>query len=304
MERTGIILKGLDGLYTVRTEEGTVLCKCGGIIRHRGEKPLIGDRVVLTGDNDEYLITSIPERKNALIRPPLANLDTLFLVLSVTQPEPSLLNVDKLISIAEFNHVEPVVILTKEDLDGDGAQALAAIYRRSGFDVFVTSAVRTGGDNELLRRFILERMNGKVSAFAGASGVGKSTLLNDLFPSLDLKSGEISRKIERGKHTTRHVELYPLDVIAPEDGATGYLADTPGFGMLDLVRFDFFTLEDLPMTYREFIPLLGQCRYTKCTHTKEEGCAVLAAVADGRIPKERHDSFLEMYADLKSKKKW
>ena len=304
MERNGKLLKGLDGLYQVRTSDGLISCKCGGAVRHRGEKPLIGDNVTLSGDGSDYLITGIETRKNELIRPPLSNLDTLFLVLSVTKPEPSLLTADKLLSIAEFNHIEPVLIITKEDLDETGAETLASVYRKSGFDVFVTSSARHGSENEILKSFILSRMSNKTSAFAGASGVGKSTLISTLFPSLTLESGEISQKIERGKHTTRHVELYPLSEVTGDPSRTGYLADTPGFGMLDLVHFDFFSLEDLPLTFREFVPLLNECRYTKCSHTKEEGCAVLDALAKGRIAASRHESFLSMYADLKSKKRW
>ncbi len=304
MELTGKLLKGLDGLYTVKAGNGLLTCKCGGAIRHRGEKPLIGDDVTVTGEGSDYLITEILPRRNSLIRPPLANVDTLFLVLAVTKPEPSLITSDKLISIAEYNHIEPAVIITKDDLDESKAAELASVYRKSGFDVFVTSSVRPDAENDTLREFILSRMKDKTSAFAGASGVGKSTLLNALFPSLSLASGEISRKIERGKHTTRHVELFPLAEVTGEPGHSGFLADTPGFGMLDLIRFDFFTLDELPLTFREFVPLLTECRYTKCTHTKEEGCAVLQAVREGRIAPSRHESFLEMYADLKAKKKW
>ena len=304
MELTGKLLKGLDGLYTVRTDTGVLTCKCGGAIRHRGEKPLIGDNVAVTGEGSDYLITDILPRRNSLIRPPLANVDTLFLVLAVTKPEPSLITSDKLISIAEYNHIEPVIIITKDDLDENKAEELAGIYRKSGFDVFVTSSIRPDAENKALKDFILSRMCDKTSAFAGASGVGKSTLLNALFPSLSLASGEISKKIERGKHTTRHVELFPLSEVTGDADLSGYLADTPGFGMLDLIRFDFFTLEELPLTFREFVPRLTDCRYTKCTHTKEEGCAILQAVKDGIIPSSRHESFLEMYNDLKSKKKW
>ena len=304
MELTGKLLKGLDGLYTVKAGNDLLTCKCGGAVRHRGEKPLIGDDVTVTGEGSDYLITEILPRRNSLIRPPLANVDTLFLVLAVTKPEPSLITSDKLISIAEYNHIEPAVIITKNDLDEIKAAELASVYRKSGFDVFVTSSVRPDAENGSLREFILSKMKDKTSAFAGASGVGKSTLLNALFPSLSLASGEISRKIERGKHTTRHVELFPLAEVTGEPALSGYLADTPGFGMLDLIRFDFFPLEELPLTFREFVPLLTECRYTKCTHTKEEGCAILQAVREGRIAPSRHESFLEMYTDLKTKKKW
>ena len=165
--------------------------------------------------------------------------------------------------------------------------------------VFVISSVTLEGVDEI-RSFIDSELRSSTAAFAGASGIGKSTLMNALFPNLKLSTSEISQKIERGRHTTRQVELFPLS----DEVDCGYLADTPGFSMLDFERFDFFSLEDLPLTFREFEDRIGQCRYTKCSHTKEDGCAILEAVRCGDIPRSRHDSFLELYATLKAKKKW
>ena len=150
-----------------------------------------------------------------------------------------------------------------------------------------------------MRAYLGEDMPGKTAAFAGASGVGKSTLMNALFEGLDLATGAISQRIERGKHTTRRVRLYPIDGVE-----NAYVADTPGFSMLDFVRFDFFTKEDLPFTMREFDDYIGACRYTKCTHTKEQGCAVLDAVREGRIAKSRHESYCAMFDALKNKHDW
>lgn len=320
MEPTAIgkIMKGVGGLYTVRLlTEGNlpigeqVLCRARGSFRHEGVTPLPGDTVTLLlsdsaegaspakGERAGAVIDAIHERKNALIRPPLANLDVLFITMAAASPTPILATVDKLIAIAEFNGIEPVIVITKAELAPDYAKALCESYRRCGFDCFVTSAMENTGVDPV-HRYIKERLPGKIAAFAGASGIGKSTLMNRLFPDLQLSTSEISRKIERGRHTTRQVELFCLS----EEADCGYIADTPGFSMLDFERFDFFDKEDLPTTFREFVPHIGSCRYTKCSHTKEEGCAILEAVRNGEIPKSRHESYVELFDTLKAKKKW
>jgi ribosome biogenesis GTPase len=290
--------------------DGEILqCRARGAFRHNNITPLAGDRVILLADDENnkdhktaecgLVIDEIEERKNSLIRPPLANLDYIFVMMAAAHPTPILATVDKLISIAEFNKIEPVIIVTKLDLAREEAERICEIYRRSGFTAFAVSSQSGEGIDEI-KRFISSELDGKISAFAGASGIGKSTLMNALFPSLELSTSDISRKIQRGRHTTRQVELFPLS----QDRNCGYLADTPGFSMLDFQRFDFFEVEDLPHTMREFADCIGNCRYTKCSHTKEEGCAVLDAVKRGEICKCRHDSFLEMYEALKQKKKW
>ena len=247
----------------------------------------------------EFVIDELCERKNALIRPPLANLDYMFITMAAASPAPILTTVDKLICIAEFNNIEPIIVITKRELDEDYAAELESIYKKSGFIVFSLSAKNNIGVDEI-HAFIERELVGKTSAFAGASGIGKSTLLNALFPSLELSTSEISRKIQRGRHTTRKAELYCID----NSTDCGYIADTPGFSMLDFERFDFFEKEDLPSTMREFDDYIGACKYTKCSHTKEEGCAILEAVRSGAIPKSRHESFCELYEVLKAKKKW
>ena len=320
----GIVIKSNGGLFTVRLFldasrepmplDGLTVTGRGRGSLHRKGSLLVGDVVKVTYDNTAYstdadgsikcaedgtgvAIDEILERKNALIRPPMANLDLLFVTLSATTPDPVLETVDKLICIAEHNHIEPVIVITKSELAPEFAAELADIYRRAGFEVF---CVGNGLPVDALEERIANIKNGTVAAFSGASGVGKSTLLNRLFPNLQLQTGEISRRIERGKNTTRVTELYPL---TDEDNC-GYLADTPGFTMLDFERFDFFEKEDLPLTFREFSPYIGECRYTKCSHTKEEGCAILAAVKSGVIPASRHQSFLSLYEVLKKKTKW
>ncbi len=309
----GKILQGVGGLYSVRVLSadnsnigfGEVLtCRARGSFRHNNISPLPGDNVVLvptetSKDDEAFVIDEITERKNALIRPPMANLDYIFITMAAAAPTPVLSTVDKLISIAEFNKIEPIIVITKCELDRNYANKLAEIYKKSGFTVFCLSAVENIGISPI-DKFIAQELCDKTAAFAGASGIGKSTLLNRLFPSLELSTSEISRKIQRGKHTTRKVELYPLS----KDESGGYIADTPGFSMLDFERFDFFEKDDLPLTMREFIPYIGECKYTKCSHTKEEGCAILAALKRGDIPPSRHQSFCELYDVLKAKKKW
>lgn len=317
----GRLIKGVGGLYFVAVDpiDGDplagriVACRARGKFRHAGTPPLVGDRVeiayndrtlaALESANDdaatEIMISKIWDRKNSLIRPPLANLDVLFIAMASAAPAPLLPTVDKLILIAEHNEIEPVIIIGKNELDPENAERIADIYRRAGFTVFLLSAL-TGDGVDAVRAYVEENLAGKIAAFAGASGVGKSSLLNRLFPHIHLETGEISQKIERGKNTTRHVELFTF----PCRNGEGYLADTPGFSMLDFAHFDFFGKDDLPYTLREFREYIGCCRYKKCTHTKEDGCAIREAVAAGDIAQSRYDSFLEVYNVLKDKKEW
>lgn len=321
----GKILKGVGGLYTIKlinndthkqnfdTESPLasqlISCSASGSFRHNHIKPLVGDNVeviytdhsleVMDTKNNDIRISDILERKNELIRPPMANLDVMFISMAAASPAPVLPTIDKLICIAEHNDIEPVIIIGKCDLAPEYAKELQKIYIKAGYDAFVLSA-KTGEGVEAIREYVNTKLDGKTSAFAGASGIGKSTLLNALFPELSLTTNTISIKIQRGRHTTRHVELYPIS----DKENTGYIADTPGFSLLDFERFNFFDKEDLAYNMREFRDYIGQCRYTKCSHTKEEGCAILEAVKNGEISKSRHDSFLEIYAALKNKNKW
>lgn len=318
----GRLIKGIGGLYFVAVDLSDsdplsgrlVPCRARGKFRHAGMSPLVGDRVEITyhertlaaldnAERDdaatEVMISKILDRKNALIRPPLANLDVLFIAMATASPAPLLPTVDKLILIAEFNGIEPVIVIGKNELDPENGAEIANLYRKAGFSVFSVSAL-TGDGVDAVKAYAEENLSGKIAAFAGASGVGKSSLLNRLFPHIHLETGEISQKIERGKNTTRHVELFTF----PCRDGEGYLADTPGFSMLDFVHFDFFGKDDLPDTLREFRPYLGCCRYKKCTHTKEDGCAIREAVAAGEIAPSRYQTFLEIYDILKEKKDW
>ena len=307
-QSTGLIVKSVGGRYEMITDSGERLaCYARGAFRYQKMKLLVGDRVSFEREADgSVAVKEILPRRNALIRPPLANTDMIFAVISAGFPAPDLLLTDKLITIAEYSHIRPVLVVTKQDQDERSAARIEEIYRKCGLDVFVTSSTEKRGITELLQ-FIRTECPGKVSAVAGVSGAGKTSLLNVLFEGLSLATGELSARIERGKNTTRHVELFAVGDLLPgmdPDLPEGYIADTPGFSLIDFTRFDFYKKEDLPFTFREFAPYLGKCRYTKCSHTKEQGCAVLAAVSDGIIPPERHASYCAIYADLKDKHDW
>ena len=305
-EKYGKVIKGLGGLYEVRIENnGSVerlACRAKGVLRRDEEKVLIGDNVTVTIDDatpDGMVISAIHPRKNSLIRPPLANLDYLFIVFAAAKPSPVIETVDKLIAIAIHNSITPVVVITKSDLQSDAAEEYASVYRLVGIPTFITSS-EAGEGIEELATYIKENVtDGRTSAFAGASGVGKSTLMNTLFPSLTLATAEISRKIERGRHTTRHVEIFDIEATL----GTGFLADTPGFSLIDFARFDFFSLEELRPTFPELLPYLGKCRYADCAHVGEgvDECAVAKAAADGKIAPTRLESYRSIWRTLKNK---
>ena len=310
VEKYGKIVKGLGGLYETRVlaEDGSVerlISRAKGILRRDEEKLLVGDNVTVSIDESiegGIVISQVAERKNSLIRPPLANLDYIFIVFAAKKPSPVIETVDKLISIAEHNSIIPVVVITKSDISSADAEKYAEIYRSVGIPTFITSS-NSGEGLAPLAEYIKENVrDGKTSAFAGASGVGKSTLMNALFPNLNLATSEISRKIERGRHTTRHVEIFDIE-NSPE---TGFLADTPGFSLIDFARFDFYELEELLPTFRELLPYLGKCRYADCAHVGENSdeCAVAKAAEEGKIPLSRLESYRSIYRTLKAKKKY
>ena len=303
----GKVVKGLGGLYETRvpSENGIerLSCRAKGVLKRDEEKVLIGDNVKILFDDstpDGLVISEIIERKNSLIRPPMANLDYLFIVFAAKKPSPVIETVDKLIAIAVHNGIQPVMVITKSDLDAGVADELAYIYIKVGLPTFVTSSEDKTGVEPLAEYIQREVTDGRTAAFAGASGVGKSTLMNALFPNLALATAEISRKIERGRHTTRHVEIF--DIQGGED--TGFLADTPGFSLIDFARFDFFSLEELLPTFPELIPYVGKCRYADCAHVGEgaDECAIAKAVLDGAIPESRLESYRSIYRVLKEKK--
>lgn len=285
-ENCGIITKCLGGLYTVESPDGIYECTARGVFRNRGITPYAGDRVTLR----DGVITEIAERKNSIIRPPLANLDQLIFVVSTCSPVPNYLLLDKFIAIAEYKGITPVVAVTKNDL-GDGS-VIREIYSRIGIktlsvdysDFSTVDAVR-------------QLISGKISAFAGNSGAGKSTLLNAVDPTLNIPTAEISKKLGRGRHTTRHAELYKL-----ADG--GYIADTPGFSTFETNRYDIIRKEELASCFREFADFTDECRFKDCAHICEKGCRVLEALAEGEISESRHESYRAMYEEAKQLKEW
>ncbi len=283
---SGIILKCLGGLYTVESPDGIFECKARGVFRKIGISPSVGDNVIL----ENGVISEIGERKNFLIRPPLANLDMIIFVVSTVSPSPNFLILDKFITIAEYKKIEPVVVITKNDL-GD-SRPIHEIYDTIGIKV-----LEIDYSDESSVQAVRELLRGKISAFTGNSGAGKSTLLNAVDPSLDIPTGEISKKLGRGKHTTRHAELYRL-----ADG--GYIADTPGFSTFETNRYDIIRKEELADCFREFSGLTENCRFRDCSHTCEKGCAVIDAVNSGDIPKMRHESYCAMYDEARQLKEW
>ncbi len=301
VEKQGKVVKGLGGLFEVRIEEnGDVLrlaCPAKGILKRDEEKVLIGDLVTVSTDGTVggSVISEILPRRNALIRPPMANLDYIFIVFAAAKPAPVTATVDKLTAIAHHNGITPIIVVTKSDLS-DVAEEYSLTYRTAGLTTFITSSETGEGVSELADYIRANVRGGKTAAFAGASGVGKSTLMNALFPTLSLSTGEISRKIERGKHTTRHVEIFDI-----EDG--GFLADTPGFSLIDFSRFDFFTLEELLPAFPDVLAYSGSCRYADCAHVGEgeEECGVAKAAKEGKIAKTRLEAYREIYRTLKSK---
>ncbi|MDE7364733.1 MAG: ribosome small subunit-dependent GTPase A [Ruminococcus sp.] len=283
---SGIILKCLGGLYTVESPDGIFECKARGIFRKKGISPSVGDNVIV----ENGVISEIGERKNFLIRPPLANLEQIIFIVSTVSPVPNFLILDKFIAIAEYKNIEPVIIITKIDL-GD-SKPIKDVYSSIGIKVFeadYNSASSIQAVRELLK--------GKISAFTGNSGAGKSTLLNAVDPDLNIPTGEISKKLGRGRHTTRHAELYRL-----KDG--GYIADTPGFSTFETNRYDIIRKEELAGCFREFVDYTENCLFRDCSHTCEKGCAVVEAVANGIIPKIRHESYCAMYDEAKQLKEW
>lgn len=296
-EYEGIIIKGIGGFYYVETADTLYECRGRGSLRGKGKgdriTPLAGDRCVITVHPDGLAsLDKILERRNYLLRPPLANLDNLFIVVSVCDPQPNTLVIDRFIALAEHKGINPVIVLTKLDIADDGG--LGEIYRNAGFTVIEADYSDEGADFADEIRGI---MRGKISGFAGNTGVGKSTLLNAICPELQRETGEISKKLGRGRHTTRETELFSLSF-------GGKIADTPGFSSFDGEFAEYILKEDLPDAFREFADYAADCRFTGCSHTCEKGCAVLAAVKEGEIAQSRHDSYVALYNEVKDIKEW
>ena len=287
----GVIIKSLSGFYTVSVGEEIVTCKARGRFRHDGTSPLVGDRVEVSVDaQGKGRVDRILPRRNRFIRPAVANVDQIVMFASAVNPVTDPFLIDRVSAIAELNDCDTVVCVNKTDLNP--ADRLFSIYENAGFQVVRCSA-ETGDGVEDLRAVI----RGKTSAFTGNSGVGKSSVLNRLMPVLCLPTGEVSEKLGRGRHTTRHVELYAL-------GEETYVADTPGFASFEVDLLEPIRCEDLQSAFREFAPYLGQCRFQDCRHLKEPDCAVRAALNQGKIAPERYDSYQRLYEIAKSIPEW
>ncbi|SDT42895.1 ribosome biogenesis GTPase [Paenibacillaceae bacterium GAS479] len=300
----GLIVKALSGFYYVMPDGGQeppLQCRARGIFKNRGESPLVGDRVVFSASvTGEGTVEEILPRSTELMRPQVANADLAVLVFSVTEPSLSLTLLDKFLVHIEHSGLESVLCLSKQDLSLEGKDAEEAariadtvqqIYGRIGYRVIGTSS-RKGSGLEELR----DVLHGRLALFAGQSGVGKSSLLNALIPGLTLETNEISSKLGRGKHTTRHVEL-----VSVGDGPhSGYVADTPGFSQLD---FQELGIEDLGYGFREFRELSPNCKFRGCTHTHEPGCAVRAALHAGEAAQSRYDSYVQFLNEMKEQKR-
>ena len=278
-----IIVKGIGGFYYVKTADGVIEAKAKGIFRKRGITPLAGDIVDLEKSGGDYVISEIKERKNCFLRPPAANIDLMFLVVSAVDPIPNLLVVDKLLAIAQSKVVKTVILLTKTDL-AKGSE-FAEIYQSAGFRVIDIRA-----DLDTAGKDIKKLAYRKHSVFIGNSGVGKSTLLNDLF-DFKLQTAQTSKKLGRGRHTTRAVELF--------EAVNGYVTDTPGFSAVDIEHAEYIPYDDFQYLFADIAPYVGKCRYRGCSHMSENDCAVTEAAQAGRIQKSRYDSYCALYKKAK-----
>ena len=288
--RTGRIVRSLSGFYEVQTPTGVVTCRGRGSLRRGGESPLTGDMVEITVEGGKGMVERILPRKNSFIRPAVANVDALVVFAANVNPVTEPFLIDRVAAIAGDQGVEVYICINKCDLDP--AVDLERIYTRAGFPVIRASA-QTGEGVARLRSLL----SGKLTAFTGNTGVGKSSMLNALCPGLELATGQVSQKLGRGRHTTRHVELFALD-------ENTYVADTPGFASFDTEQMEVILKENLQYAFRDFAPYLGDCQFHDCSHRAEPGCAVRQAVEAGEIEASRYKSYLQLYDQYSRIKEW
>lgn len=294
----GIIYKATAGFYYVSTgsefkgEDSLTQTRARGLFRKQGITPYVGDRIKWQLNEDGFgTIEEILPRKNFLQRPPLANLDYMVVVLSVTDPLPNLTVTDKVLAILEHKNIQPLIAITKSDLDAP--DSLAHLYRSAGFPVTVANCLTGEGVDDLS-----SQLAGAFSAFCGNSGVGKSSLLNAIHPKLGLSVGDTSKKLGRGRHTTRHIETFCL----PNGGL---VADTPGFTALEVAEISSITAEELSDCFRDIVPFHGDCKFADCSHTNSgAGCTVIEALESGKIASSRYQSYVQIYNELKDVKQW
>lgn len=289
---TGTIIKALSGFYyvDVGAEQEPITCRGRGKLRHQKITPLVGDHVAITVTEDGTgMVDEVLPRSNQFQRPMVANMDQLVILASGAIPVTDPFLIDRMVSLAEYKGCQPIICFNKCDLEP--ATQLVELYQKAGFQSFAISA-QTGEGLEQL----LGVLDGKISAFTGNSGVGKSSVLNALCPQFGLKVGQVSEKLGRGRHTTRHVELFRV--------GGGLVADTPGFSAFDVEQMELIPKEELANTFREFHPYLEQCRFVGCAHVKERGCAVREAVDNGAIAPSRYQSYVRLYDQVKSRPQW
>ncbi len=286
----GIILKGIDGFYYVETDSGIHECRARGVFRKKGMKPLAGDRVkVILSEINGNVVDCIYERTSMFTRPPVSNINKLFIISSVVEPSPNFLVIDRMTALACNKGIEPVVVFSKCDL-ANPAEYIE-IYNKAGIEAFAVSCV-TGEGIERIKN----ALKGHISAFTGNTGVGKSSILNAVFPHLELETGEISQKLGRGRHTTRQSELIKLE--------DGYVADTPGFSSLEFEGDDLMLKENVAFGFKEFLPYLGTCKFSTCLHVKDKGCKIIEAVEKGIISPSRHESYVAMVESARQLNEW
>lgn len=288
---TGILIKAISGFYYVACDSNVYECKARGNFRKAGVSPVVGDNVEFTlTDNTHGIVESVYERKNIFNRPLVANIDKLFIVSAFTTPAPDTLMIDRLAALAVYNDIEPIIVFNKSDMGS--FDDFYNIYTKAGFKTFIVSAKENKGIDCLK-----SEMKNSVCAFSGNSGVGKSSILNALFPELQLKTGEVSDKLGRGRHTTRHTELFFVG-----DGA--YVVDTPGFSTVETQENLYEFKLSLADCFLDFSDYSDGCKFTSCSHTTEKGCAVIEAVNNGKIQKSRHDSYVTLMNELKYVTAW
>ena len=289
-KQTGRIVRSISGFYDVQTPLGLVNCRARGILRKDGQSPLTGDMVEITVERGKGMVERILPRRNRFVRPAVANLDALVVFAANVNPVTEPFLIDRVAAIAGDQEVPVYLCINKCDLDP--ALDLNKIYSNAGFRV-IRACAETGEGVEELRQLL----RGKLTAFTGNSGVGKSSMLNRLCPELALPTGEVSEKLGRGRHTTRHVVLYTL-----EEGT--YVADTPGFSSFDTDQMDVILKENLQYAFPDFGPYIGKCQFHDCSHRQEPGCAVTAALREGLVEQARYDSYLRLYEKASQIKMW
>lgn len=286
----GTIIKALSGFYYVNSGDGVYECRARGKFRIDGTSPMVGDRVSFNADGSKGCVTAVHERKNFFIRPTVANVDALIFIAANTNPVTDPFLIDRVSVITEEAGCELIVCINKTDIDP--ADELFNIYSASGFETHRVSAKTGEGIDELKKA-----LKGKICAFTGNSGVGKSSILNAMLPELRLQVGEVSEKLGRGRHTTRHVELF-------DAGGETYIADTPGFASFEIEMMQAIDKSELQYDFRDFRQYIGSCRFADCAHLKEPGCAVTSAVKDGLIQKSRYGSYARLYELAAKNKLW